>query len=372
MIIFRYLAREVLFTMVAVSGVLLLIIMSGRFVKYLAEAATGKLAADVLFSIMGYRIPGFLELILPLGLFLAILLGYGRLYMESEMTVLSACGMSRRRLVTYTLIPGGFIAIVVACLSLYVSPLGSERASDILNEQKKRSQFDSLSPARFQKMSGGNGITYAERLSKDRKRLEHVFMAQMAKQNASSDLVVLVAQQGQQIIDDKSQQRYLLLQDGYRYEGQPGSANYRVTQFGGYGQLITYDEHLDRRRLKADAKSTAQLWDSKDVRDQVALQWRFSLPILVLVVTLLAVPLSYTNPRQGRYVSMIPAILLYIIYLVSLNAARGAVEDGKIPLQVGIWWVHGIFLAIAVLLLGWGHWRQLLRRKPAAAGEQHA
>lgn len=352
--------------MVAVSSVLLLIIMSGRFVKYLADAAAGKLGADVLFAIMGYRLPGFLELILPLGLFLSILLAYGRLYMDSEMTVLSACGMSRRRLVGYTLIPGCLIALLVGGLSLYISPLGIERAEVIFTEQKKRSEFDSLSPARFQTMQGGGGITYAENLSDDRQQLEQVFMAEMAddKEGEINDLTVVVAEQGEQVVDETSQQRYLLLKDGYRYEGRPGSPDYRVTKFGGYAQLLTYDKNLDRQRLKADAKATVQLWDSKNVQDQVALQWRFSLPILVVVVTLLAVPLSYTNPRQGRYVTMIPAILLYIIYLVSLNAARGAVEDNKIPVNVGIWWVHIIFFIIALLLLAKGNWRQILRRKP--------
>lgn len=372
MIIFRYLAREVLLTMLAVSSVLLLVIMSGRFVKYLADAATGKLSADVLFAIMGFRLPGFLELILPLGLFLAILLAYGSLYMDSEMTVLSACGMSRRRLVGYTMIPGFFIAAIVGAISLYISPLGNAKAEAVFTEQKKRSEFDSLSPARFQTMQGGSGVTYAGDLSDDRQRLHQVFMAEMAdeKETNSSDLSVVVANQGQQIVDPDSQQRYLLLQDGYRYEGSPGNPDYRVTKFEGYAQLLTYDKSLDRRRVKADAKTTPALWVSENPRDKVALQWRLSLPILVVIVTLLAVPLSYTNPRQGRYAAMIPAILLYIIYLVSLNAARGAVEDGKIPVQLGIWWVHGIFLVIALLLLAKGNWRRILHRQPR--GGQHA
>ncbi len=369
MIIFRYLTREVLFTLFAVSSVLLLIIMSGRFVKYLADAAAGRLSADVLFAIMGYRLPGFLELILPLGLFLSILLAYGRLYTESEMTVLTACGMSRRRLVGYTLVPGVLISLLVGCLSLYISPMGIEKSESIFLEQKKRSEFDSLSPSRFQTMQGGSGITYAENLSSDRQRLEQVFMAEMADQRQNNLIgdeiqgpAVLVAARGEQVIDPESQQRYLLLQDGHRYEGRPGKADYRVTRFGGYAQLLTYDERLDRRRLRADAKSTRQLLESNQRQDLVALQWRISLPILVLVVTLLAVPLSYTNPRQGRYARMIPAILLYIIYLVSLNAARGAVEDGKIPVQLGLWWVHLIFLFIASVLLGQRRLRRLFVR----------
>jgi len=353
MIIFRYLAREVLVSMIAVSGVLLLIIMSGRFVKYLADAAAGKLAPDVLLAIMGYRLPGFLELVLPLGLFIAILMAYGRLYMDSEMTVLSACGMSQRKLLAYTMFPALCVSVVVGTLSLVISPAGIQRAETILNEQKTRSEFDHLKPTRFMPTQGGNGVTYAETLSRDRKQMQKVFMAEMGSSKGSSDgnLAIMLAERGEQVIDETSGQRYLKLYDGYRYSGRPGDADYQVVKFNTYMQLLAQPQDAGKRSAKADSIPTADLWQSDSLEDKAALQWRFSLPLLVLVVTLLAVPLSKTNPRQGRYVQMIPAILLYIIYLVSLNAARGALEDGRLPITPGIWPVHFIFVLIAVALL---------------------
>ena len=127
MIVFRYLSREVLVTLSAVSAVLLVIIMSGRFIKYLAQAAQGVLDPGVLFMIMGYRIPGFLQLILPLGLFLGFLLAYGRLFLDSEMTVLSATGVSQQRLTAYSLAPALIVALLVGWLSL---GLAEEKACD--------------------------------------------------------------------------------------------------------------------------------------------------------------------------------------------------------------------------------------------------
>src|SRR5450830_1831533 len=118
LIVFRYLSREVLITLSAVSAVLLVITMSGRFVKFLAQAASGQLDPGSLFLIMGFRLPGFLQLILPLGLFLGILLAYGRLYLESEMTVLSATGMSQQRLLGMTMAPALLVALLVAWISL--------------------------------------------------------------------------------------------------------------------------------------------------------------------------------------------------------------------------------------------------------------
>ena len=126
MIVFRYLSREVLQTLAAVSGVLLLIIMSGRFIKYLAQAAAGQLDSGVLLMIMAYRLPGFMVLILPLGMFLGILLAYGRLYLDSEMTVLSATGISDRKIIGYTQGPALLIMLIVGLLSFWIAPAGLE------------------------------------------------------------------------------------------------------------------------------------------------------------------------------------------------------------------------------------------------------
>src|SRR5699024_12124060 len=116
--------------------------MSGRFIKYLAQAAQGVLDPGVLLMVMGYRIPGFLQLILPLGLFLGILLAYGRLYLESEMTVLSATGMSEQRLLTYTLVPAIVVALLCAWLSCMLTPRGVQKVAQVLNEPDGLTEVD--------------------------------------------------------------------------------------------------------------------------------------------------------------------------------------------------------------------------------------
>ncbi len=350
MILFRYLAREVLTTMIAVSTVLLLIIMSGRFVKYLAEAATGAISANVLFLVMGLRMPGFLELILPLGFFLGVLLGYGRLYMESEMVVMSACGFSRSRLVGYTLLPGLFVAGIVGALSLYVGPMGMQKVESILSEQKNRSEWETLVPGRFETIGGSGNVTYVESLSDDNRVINNVFIAETSKSESVDSLVVVTAKHGRQVVDEVSGRRYMVLEDGYRFSGLPGRADYEVLKFEEFGQLLAETQHKPRNRSEFALTST--LWESEKAEDRAVLHWRLSLPVLVIVVTLLAVPLSQTNPRQGRYTKLIPAILLYIVYLVSMNGARGAIEDGKASVWA-LWLVHLAFFAFAALMLVW-------------------
>ncbi|WOE80650.1 LPS export ABC transporter permease LptF [Pseudomonas protegens] len=353
MIVFRYLSREVLLTLSAVSAVLLVIIMSGRFVKFLAQAASGALDPGSLFLIMGFRLPGFLQLILPLGLFLGILLAYGRLYLESEMTVLSATGMSQQRLLGMTMIPAALVALLVAWLSLSLAPQGANQFQLLLNKQDALTEFDTLVAGRFQALNDGTRVTYTEQLSEDRTNLSGVFISEkrLSREKKDQGISVLVAEKGHQDIRPDGN-RYLILENGYRYDGNPGEANYRVIKYDTYGVLLerpdVSDEVTDR-----DAMPTADLIGRDDLRARAELQWRLSLPLLVFIVTLMAVPLSRVNPRQGRFLKLIPAILLYMAYLTILIAVRGAMEKGKISPALGLWWVHLLFLAIGLGLMYW-------------------
>ena len=374
MIVFRYLSREVLLTFSAVSAVLLVIIMRGRFIKYLAQAAQGVLDPSVLLMIMGYRIPGFLQLILPLGLFLGILLAYGRLYLDSEMTVLTATGMSEQRLLSYTMLPALLVAIVCAWLSLVLTPQGVQSVAQILSEQDGLTEFDTLLPGRFQSLKDGSRVTYTEALSSGRDELHNVFISEKRDVRKSSDkdegITVLVAKTGrQQIQEDGS--RYLVLHDGYRYDGTPGEADYRVIHYETYGVLLP-QASVEVKVGERETMSTRELLGNTDPRMQSELQWRLSIPILVLIVTLIAVPLSRVSPRQGRFLKLLPAILLYMAYLALLVAARSALDKGKIPVGLGLWPVHGLFLLIGMLLVYWQPVQLKLAQRRANKETQHA
>ncbi len=347
-IIFFYLARQTLASMLAVSGVLLLIFMSGRFIKYLSQAASGGISADVLFSIMGYRLPGFLELILPLGLFIGILLAYGRMYLESEMTILHACGMSQGKLTLLTMGPAFLVAGVVGAMSLWVSPWGMQKVEDIFTQQSKLTEFEMLAEGRFQKLRSGQRVTYAESLSDDKKILNNIFISETTKNG--QEQAVLIAHSGRMKFEEKSGARYLMLEKGARFQGVPGSLNYRVIEFDEYGIKI---DDLAAQRIKTieEAVPTAQLWQSDNLKDKALMQWRISLPILVPIVTLLAVALSKVNPRQGRFFQLLPAMLIYVTYLGLLIGARKWVEGAKIPDWLGLWWVHLLFLTVSLYML---------------------
>ncbi|NMY43231.1 LPS export ABC transporter permease LptF [Pseudomonas sp. WS 5013] len=377
MIVFRYLSREVLVTLSAVSAVLLVIIMSGRFIKYLAQAAQGVLDPSVLFLIMGYRMPGFLQLILPLGLFLGILLAYGRLYLDSEMTVLSATGMSNRRLLGYSMAPAAIVAVIVAWLSLGLAPQGVAEVAKIFNQQDAMTEFDTLVPGRFQAMKDGSRVTYTEGLSDDRGQLAGVFISEKRMQRQvegekpkQSGITVLVAEKGRQVIQADGS-RYLILENGYRYDGNPGQADYRATHYETHGVLLPKPS-VSAEIGEREAVPTRELIGSDEPRYQAELQWRLSIPLLVFIVTLLAVPLARVNPRQGRFLKLLPAILLYMAYLALLIGARGQLDKGKIPMELGLWWVHALFLLIGAALFLWQPMKLKLASRRAVKEMAHA
>ncbi|ROT98354.1 LPS export ABC transporter permease LptF [Marinobacter sp. R17] len=366
-IIFRYLTRQVLVSMLAVTGVLLLVFMSGRFIKYLADAAAGKIAGDVLFTIMAYRFPGFLELILPLGLFIGILLAYGRMYLESEMTVLFACGVSDRQVLAQTMVASLVVMIVVGSMSLYLSPWGMQKVQDIINQQKKATEFELLSPGRFQSLSSGDRVTYVEGLSDDKQKLLGVFIAEFKKDG--SGLSMTTADAGSQFVDPDTGSRFLVLEDGQRYEGRPGDLDYKVTHFDAYGLKIQGPDSVSER-TDEDAIPTLSLMRSDDPEMRALFHWRLSLPLIVPVVTLLAVRLSRVNPRQGRFFHLLPAMMIYITYLGLLIVARDALAKQQVPEWLGLTWVHVLFLAVGLWLQFGTAW--VRKRRLVKEGRTHA
>jgi lipopolysaccharide export system permease protein len=333
--------------MLAVTFVLLLIFMSGRFIKYLGQAASGSLSPDILFSVMAFRLPGFLELILPLGLFMGVLLAYGRMYLESEMTVLHACGFSRLRLATYSLMIGALVAGMVALMSLYLSPAGMQKVESLFEEQARKTEFEMLSPGRFQSLSSGERVTYAGSLSEDKKTMYDVFISDSS--SGANEINTLYAEQGVQSVDPETGSRFLILQNGRQYQGVPGLAGYKELAFDSYGILVA-EPSVEQRKVKEEARETETLFYAEDPLSRSILYWRFSLILLVPVVTIIAVAMCKVNPRQGRYMHLFPAMLLYVLYLGLLIVAKKQVAEAKVDPMFVFGGVHLLFSFIALVL----------------------
>ncbi|GAB5415863.1 MAG: LPS export ABC transporter permease LptF [Congregibacter sp.] len=346
----RYLTLDVLGHTAAVSVVLLAIIITGRFVKYLAEAASGKLAADILLPVMLYRLPGFLELLLPLALFIGILMAYGRLYVESEMVILSACGVGPGRLARFTLWPALLVTLLVAGLSLFLTPQGAARSEALLNDPGAMQGMQFLAAGRFQSRDKLGSVTYVASLDPEVGSLGKVFVYDARKTGPeASPPQVTLAQSGAVVRDMESGSRLLELYDGYRFSGEAGQRDFQTLSFERFAQRLP-EERSSARSDPVDARLTRYLLSSSAVEDVAALHWRVSLAVMVPIVALLALSLSKTNHRRGRYIKLAPALILHLTYLLLLASSRTRVAEGDASVEQ-MWLVHSAFLSLALGLL---------------------
>ena len=349
MILFRYFAKEVFLTMFAVTGVVLVISMGWRFSGYLNQAAAGMMTSEILFALMGYRLPGFLELIVPVSFFLSIMLTYGRLYVDNEMTVLQSCGMSPGRLIRMTLAMSVIVMLLTATVSLWLKPMGEERVETLLQGQKNLTEFDTLVPGRFQTLSSGKRVTYTENISGEGE-LDRIFINEYQETspgNTPREAVTVIANSGTTQLDEMGR-RFLILNDGTRYSGKPGDRNYQVIQYEEYGQLVEKGAQQNSKKRRA-AIPTLQLLSATDPKAVSEFHWRISVVLMIPVIALLAIPLARVNPRQGRFNRLVPAMILCFLYIISLSGARSGLEKGDLPLAMGLWWIHVVFIAITML-----------------------
>lgn len=349
MIINRYILKEILYTLIAVIAVLLLIFISNRFIGFLADASVGDLSADVVLRMLALKTLGSMVIILPLALFLSILLAFSRLYKDNEMVALAACGVSVRKVYWLVSVFSLFIAAFVAAISFYLAPWAEEQTYRIQDIEKSSTELSGIAPGRFTESGADGGVFYAAESSADNTIMENVFI----QSEREGRQVVLSSKTAHQVADPESGDRFIVLLDGYRYEGVPGSPDFKIIKYEKHALRIEEQEIIQSYR-KHRAKPTSALVGSEDSRDIAELQWRISMPLSVILLALLAVPLSRTTPRQGRYAKLFVAIMIYVIYNNMLGIGNNWVEDQKISEWVGMWWVH--------LLLLFGTWVLLVNQ----------
>lgn len=355
MIITRYLSREVFNTLLAVTIVLMLAFLCQQTVRYLNYVSIGKVPVDIFLELISFEIPYLLALLLPLGLYLGILLAYGRLYTNNEIAILQMCGFGSERIMRLTLLIALFIAGIVLWLMLWVNPLISAKRQQVMaSDEATIHLVQTMIPGRFQVSPDGRHVMYVEKLSRNRIRAENIFLAQEKKNpddTQQHDWMLVLANQGYQMKDHASQDQFFVTADGYRYEGRPGQNDYKIIQFKKYAVRIPQNNvHVTHEA--DEALSTLQLWhDYKTPKRAAELQWRISIAISAFLLALLAVPLSAVQPRKGRYITLLPAIFVYVIYIQLMFIARYWVERGIMPISIGMWWVHGIFILFIITML---------------------
>lgn len=369
LIIERYLIREIALTFLGVTLLLLLMFFSSTFIRLLSEALEGDYPVGILFSLFALKAVGKIVFILPFAFFIAVLLAFGRLYKDNEVVVLFACGAGPGRLFSSVAKLALLVALVVGCLTLYFAPWAAEQGSRLLDVAGARQEIEGIVPGRFNNLGFGEPTIYAEAYDAKSKRLSGLFVlgSHLGMDGKRGEEYLLSAKSAYERIDPQSGARYLVLENGVRYEGVLGQLDYRVIRFAEHGIHIRTRPVVASERPRS-AVSTLQLWNSDDRADVAELHWRIAMPISTLLLALLAVPLSKSSPRQGRYAGLFLGILTFLVYKNLLTFGQSALSKGSVPPVLGMWWVHALLLMMLGLLL----WRQQRVRRPRSrAKERH-
>lgn len=348
--IFRYLTRETFKAQLAVFIVLMTIFISQQFVSVLTEASDGQVPAGLIIQVLGLQLPALAALILPISLFLGILMAHGRLYSDHEMAVFHACGVSEWYVARVTLVLASVLAVFTAVLTLWLGPWAMAQEYQIAERARMEAGVTAIQAGRFQQASSQDAVIFIQEQTGDG-RLREVFVAQLPRgpQATGERASVVMAEYGQ-VSSDASGSQTLVLENGRRYSQHVTELDQQVMQFDRY-QMQIREQEVDEDGRRMEAIPTGELMQRDSAEARAELQWRIAIPLAMPLLTLIAVPLSRVNPRQGKFARMGPALMIYLGYFLVLMAAKRAMEDGAIPASMGLWWIHIGLLVFGFLLI---------------------
>lgn len=325
--------------------------------RYLSRAANGGISGSIIIKLMMLEMPNLLGLLLPLGFYVAMLVAYGRLYAESEMTVLQACGYGPNRLLGHSMIMAFVVASIVFVIMIWLSPHIAVERTKLLRSSGVQTLIQTIVPERFHATGGGRQVFYVESVARDHTKAENIFLARQSRKKNHMGWDILWAESASVYEDEKTSEEFLVLNNGREYEGVPGEADFQVSEFSKFEARLPHpvvDTAKDYRTLP-----TAQLlpFFNPDLRKAAELQWRLSVPIMVLTLTLVALPLSRVNPRSGKFAKILPAILIFIVYANFMFVTRNWIISGKLPPWIGMFGLHACVAGLGLLLI----WRNRVR-----------
>ncbi|MGD8419355.1 MAG: LPS export ABC transporter permease LptF [Gammaproteobacteria bacterium] len=345
-IITAYLAREILKSSAATLLILYVILFSNALGRVLADIADGDIPSQALWPVLLSEASYILNLLLPIGVFFGIVFAFGRMYKDHEIVVMNACGIGYRdfyKPVAIVLLPAFAFSVYA---SLWLNPQVQRNAQLIVDREKNQHEFQQIKPGQFNQSKDGNLVFFMESISEDRLELRDIIISQ----DNSPYQVLETADSGRQKIEE-SGDLFLVIGPGERYEGQPGELEHRLIKYDQHGILMENKTRRGGTRFNTAQLAPVNLWKSQLLKHRIELHWRIATPVILLVLGLIAVPLAYVAPRQGRFGKVGYALLIYIAYLNLMAVARAQIEVQTVPIELNFWWVHAVFLALGGVLL---------------------
>jgi lipopolysaccharide export system permease protein len=352
MIFHRALLREMANLAAAAFLTVFLIALTMRLVRLLGQAAGGRIPSDAVLAFLGFFALHVLPVLLSLTLFIAVLLALTRAFRDSEMVIWFAAGLAPSAWVKPVLVFAAPLVAVIAALALFISPWAAAKSEQYRASIEARDDVSRVEPGAFGESRSKSRVFFVE-AAPEQGVVQNVFVSSV--QHGRSGVVMSARAWTETAA---SGDRFLVLVDGRRYEGTPGAADFRVMEFDRYAMRVETREG-DQPEATSKSLSTAALIRNPTPPNLGELVWRIGMPLSALVLALLAIPLSFVNPRAGRSINLLFALLVYMIYSNLLSISQARVAQGKLDFAVGWWLVHGAMLVVLFALFAW--WQSPLR-----------
>src|SRR5687767_1051143 len=345
MIFRNALLRELVAMAVATFVVLLAIVITMLLVRLLGQAASGAITTSGVVALMGFATLNYLPVLFSLTLFISVLMALTRSYRDSEMVVWFSSGMSLTQWIRPVLTFAAPVVAIIALLSLVLSPWAVTNSEELRRQMDSRDDVSAVAPGVFRESRQAQRVYFVEEVSGSENLVANVFVSsvQHGKQG------VMVAARGFLEIAEIGD-RFLVLLNGRRYEGEPGSADYKIYEFQRYAMRVDALEGRAPRAPTTKALSTAALVRDPTSANLAELSWRVGLPTSALILTLLAIPLSFVNPRAGRSMNLVLALLIYMAYSNLLSITQAQIAQSRVSLPLGMLGVHAAMLLILLAL----------------------
>jgi lipopolysaccharide export system permease protein len=327
-----------------VFAVLLGIIVVSQLIRLLSDAVSGVIAVDGVMALLGFSAMNYLPVLLSISLFISILLTLSRCYRDSEMVVWFCSGIGLTRWIRPVLWYAMPVVGLIALLSLLLSPWSLRKADEFRTKLESRDDVTAATPGLFRESRQANRVYFVDNVDAGSNRVGNIFV--QSKQNGK--LGTMVARQGLQETFPNGD-RFLVLLNGTRYEGTPGRRDYRIVEFQRYAMRIDAAP-VRQAAPQVKAMTTLALWRNPARWNYAELEWRIGLPISATILALLAIPLGYVNPRAGRSLNLIIAIVLYMLYNNMISVTNTWVGQGKMSPGIGLWAIHAFMLAVTFLV----------------------
>ena len=344
MIFQRALLREFAIAALATFLVLLGITITTQLVRLLGQAASGAVTSESVAALLGFTVLGFLPVLLSLTLFIAVLMTLTRSYRDSEMVVWFASGMSLTRWVPPVLVFAAPLVFTVGLLSFVLTPWAVGKSEEFRRQMDSRDDVAALTPGVFQESRQADRVFFVEEVSGTENVVANVFVSSTQHRKTG----VMYAARGHQEIMPNGD-RFLVLVNGRRYEGEAGSPEYKIYEFERYAVRI--ESSGSALRAPTDRMTpTLDLVRGAAAPQLAELSWRIGLPIAALILALLAIPLSFVNPRAGRSMNLVFALLVYVVYNNLLSIVQAWIAQSRVGFLTGLWGVHAVMFVLLLLL----------------------